>query len=265
MWRRVGGGAALMAPGSLPQRLPLVGNREWVAMRAWRGEDTSPGRSRVFREYPNPKCRVPDLLGSIFLNLVSGSSFWNPNFLKPELPDPKFSGYPNAHPYHKARLEEVHCTWTHALSRDWLCVWLAVGATQFACSKSRFQLFHSYYCGQCARRKSSYSPGLATTPPFQPKTECLVFFSNTRIINADVGLRRPGGVPAGRPQTGRRNGATLVACCHYGRRPHRRASLSGRRSRTFTGNIYTPTRRGWRQPPAGDWDGDDRTRCECEQ
>jgi hypothetical protein len=75
MWRRVGGGAALMAPGSLPQRLPLVGNREWVAMRAWRGEDTSPGRSRVFREYPNPKCRVPDLLGSIFLNLVSGSSF----------------------------------------------------------------------------------------------------------------------------------------------------------------------------------------------
>jgi len=53
---------------------------------------------RVFRVYPNPNpnFRVPELSGSSFFKQISGSNFENPKFLKPELPDPKFSGYPNA-------------------------------------------------------------------------------------------------------------------------------------------------------------------------
>ena len=56
---------------------------------------------RVFRVYPNPNpnFRVPELSGSSFFKQISGSNFENPKFLKPELPDPKFSGYPNAQAY----------------------------------------------------------------------------------------------------------------------------------------------------------------------
>jgi len=39
------------------------------------------------------------LSGSSFFKQISGSNFENPKFLKPELPDPKFSGYPNAQAY----------------------------------------------------------------------------------------------------------------------------------------------------------------------
>ena len=38
------------------------------------------GICRVFREYPNPKYRVPDLSGITFSELISGLSFENPNF-----------------------------------------------------------------------------------------------------------------------------------------------------------------------------------------
>ena len=56
---------------------------------------------RVFRVYPNPNpnFRVPELSGSSFFKQISGSNFENPKFLKPEIPDPKFSGYPNAQAY----------------------------------------------------------------------------------------------------------------------------------------------------------------------
>jgi hypothetical protein len=37
--------------------------------------------------------------GSDYFGETSGCSFQNPKFQKPEKPDPKFSGNPNAHPY----------------------------------------------------------------------------------------------------------------------------------------------------------------------
>ena len=56
------------------------------------------GGPRVYRVYPNPnpKLRVPELSGSDFSELKSGSIFYYPNFVLPELPDPKNSGNPNA-------------------------------------------------------------------------------------------------------------------------------------------------------------------------
>jgi hypothetical protein len=55
-------------------------------------------RVRVEWDYPNPnpKLRVPAAAGNGFLGLSSGSSFYYPNFPKPELPDPIGSGNPNA-------------------------------------------------------------------------------------------------------------------------------------------------------------------------
>ena len=55
-------------------------------------------RVRVEWDYPNPnpKLRVPAAAGNGFLGLSSGSSFYYPNFSKPELPDPIGSGNPNA-------------------------------------------------------------------------------------------------------------------------------------------------------------------------
>ena len=44
---------------------------------------------------PNPKYWVPENLGNAILGQTSGSIFENPNFSKPELPDPNFSGNPN--------------------------------------------------------------------------------------------------------------------------------------------------------------------------
>ena len=50
---------------------------------------------RVVREYPNPNTntnyRVPKIAGSGFSKLNSGNVFRYPNFLLPELPDPKNS------------------------------------------------------------------------------------------------------------------------------------------------------------------------------
>jgi hypothetical protein len=56
---------------------------------------------RVVREYPNPnpKFRVPEFSGIEKPVVISGIDYQNPKFLKPELPDPKISGNPNAHPY----------------------------------------------------------------------------------------------------------------------------------------------------------------------
>jgi hypothetical protein len=53
---------------------------------------------RVVREYPNPNLnlRVPEFAGSEFSKLKSGTDFYYPNFSLPELPDPKYSGNPNA-------------------------------------------------------------------------------------------------------------------------------------------------------------------------
>jgi hypothetical protein len=53
---------------------------------------------RVVREYPNPKFRVPEFSGIAKPVVISGNDSWNPKFWKPELPDPKYSGNPNAHP-----------------------------------------------------------------------------------------------------------------------------------------------------------------------
>ena len=38
----------------------------------------------------------PEIAGSGFSGLLSGSKVYYPNFSKPELPDPKFAGNPNA-------------------------------------------------------------------------------------------------------------------------------------------------------------------------
>jgi hypothetical protein len=56
---------------------------------------------RVVREYPNPnpKFRVPEFSGIAKPVVISGIDSENPKFYKLELPDPKFSGNPNAHPY----------------------------------------------------------------------------------------------------------------------------------------------------------------------
>jgi len=56
---------------------------------------------QVNREYPNPNpnYRVPEIAGSVFSGLISGSNFHYPNFDLPELPDPKKSGNPNAQAY----------------------------------------------------------------------------------------------------------------------------------------------------------------------
>jgi hypothetical protein len=53
---------------------------------------------RVNQVYPNPNpiWRVPELSGRHFLMLLSGSESYYPNFSKPEIPDPNFSGNPNA-------------------------------------------------------------------------------------------------------------------------------------------------------------------------
>ena len=51
---------------------------------------------RVVREYPNPNYWVPEISGSGFSGLNSGNVFHYPNFLWPELADPKKSGNPNA-------------------------------------------------------------------------------------------------------------------------------------------------------------------------
>jgi hypothetical protein len=37
----------------------------------------------------------PELVGSVFLGLLSGNNSHYPNFSKPELPDPNFAGNPN--------------------------------------------------------------------------------------------------------------------------------------------------------------------------
>jgi hypothetical protein len=56
---------------------------------------------RVVREYPNPnpKFRVPEFSGIVKLVVISGIDSQNPKFKITELPDPKFSGNSNAHPY----------------------------------------------------------------------------------------------------------------------------------------------------------------------
>ena len=72
-------------------------------------------RVRVEWDYPNPnpKLRVPAAAGNGFLGLSSGSSFYYPNFSKPELPDPIGSGNPNAQtelarPRPGGELEEIN-------------------------------------------------------------------------------------------------------------------------------------------------------------
>ena len=67
----------------------------------WGRAQWSAGGPRVYRVYPNPnpKLRVPELSGSDFSELKSGSIFYYPNFVLPELPDPKNSGNPNAQSY----------------------------------------------------------------------------------------------------------------------------------------------------------------------
>jgi hypothetical protein len=52
----------------------------------------------VVREYPNPKFRVPEVSGIEKPVVISGIDSQNPKFKKPELPDPKISGNPNAYP-----------------------------------------------------------------------------------------------------------------------------------------------------------------------
>ena len=54
--------------------------------------------SRVFQvnPNPNPKCRVPEMSGFIYFEQISGWSFQNSKFKRPEKSDPKFSGNPNA-------------------------------------------------------------------------------------------------------------------------------------------------------------------------
>ena len=51
------------------------------------------------RNSGNPGKPEPEFSGSSFFKLISGSIFGNPKYPKPELPDPKFSGNPNAQPY----------------------------------------------------------------------------------------------------------------------------------------------------------------------
>jgi len=53
-----------------------------------------------FGYYPNlnPNFRVPEMSGFYYSVQISGNNYQNPKFQKPEKPDPKFSGYPNAHP-----------------------------------------------------------------------------------------------------------------------------------------------------------------------
>jgi hypothetical protein len=55
----------------------------------------------VVREYPNPKFRVPEFSGIVKPVVISGIDSQNPNFKIPELPEPKFLGNPNAHPYRR--------------------------------------------------------------------------------------------------------------------------------------------------------------------
>jgi hypothetical protein len=50
---------------------------------------------RVYRVKPEPE---PEISGNAFSGQKSGSNFQYPNFQLPELPDPKFSGNPNAQP-----------------------------------------------------------------------------------------------------------------------------------------------------------------------
>jgi hypothetical protein len=50
----------------------------------------------VVQEYPNPNYQVPEISGSGISGLKSGNVFHYPNFLLPELPNPKNSGNPNA-------------------------------------------------------------------------------------------------------------------------------------------------------------------------
>jgi hypothetical protein len=51
---------------------------------------------RVVREYP--KFRVPEISGITKPVVISDIDSQNPKFEKPEIPDRKFSGNPNAHP-----------------------------------------------------------------------------------------------------------------------------------------------------------------------
>jgi hypothetical protein len=51
----------------------------------------------IVREYPNPKFRVPEFSCIVKLVVISGIDSQNPKFKIHELPDPKFSGNPNAH------------------------------------------------------------------------------------------------------------------------------------------------------------------------
>jgi hypothetical protein len=53
---------------------------------------------RVVWEYLNlnPKFRVPEFSGIVKPIVISGIDSQNPKFEIPELPDPKFSGNPNA-------------------------------------------------------------------------------------------------------------------------------------------------------------------------
>jgi hypothetical protein len=57
---------------------------------------------RVVREYPNPnpnpKFQVPKFLGIVKPIVILGIDSQNPKIWIPELPDPNFSGNPNAHP-----------------------------------------------------------------------------------------------------------------------------------------------------------------------
>jgi hypothetical protein len=57
---------------------------------------------------PNPKLRVPAISGSNISGLISGIIFHYPKLRVPEFLDPKFSGNPNAHPYH----HRIHSTST---------------------------------------------------------------------------------------------------------------------------------------------------------
>ena len=54
---------------------------------------------RVVRVNPNPKCQVLEMSGFIYFEHKSGLNFQNPKYRKPEKPDPKFSGSPNAQTY----------------------------------------------------------------------------------------------------------------------------------------------------------------------
>ena len=67
---------------------------------------------------PNPNFRVPEFSGFEYFQRISGFSFQNPKFLKPEKPNPKFSGNPNAQPYPQAWPRPPSSTAAMARGRD---------------------------------------------------------------------------------------------------------------------------------------------------